>query len=185
MHAKSGEDQAQKKGPLNKIIIRECITLEEIQSTYAIMRQLRPHVTSQEYFQRVFTLMKEERFRLLGAYTETNQCVGIVGFQELNRLSLGKIIYVADLVTDEPYRSRGVGSQLLFRVKEEATKQNIDAIVLDSAIQRKRAHEFYHRHGYKAESYSFRLFKPFTADNNPPKNESKKSEIIAFPSSKL
>jgi GNAT superfamily N-acetyltransferase len=150
---------------IDHISILECKTQEEIESTYLIMQQLRPNVAAKDYFSRVNALMKEEKFRLFGAFDEKNQCVGVLGFQVQKRLSLGDIIYLADLVTDEAYRSRGIGSRLLNVVKQEAASQNIDAIVLDSGLQRKKAHEFYQRHGYKAESYSFRLFKPFTPNN--------------------
>lgn len=144
------------------INIRECITQEEIESTYLVMRQLRPHIAFEDYFLRISALMKEEKFRLFGAYNKENYCIGVMGFQKQNRLSLGNIFYLADLVTDEAYRSQGIGTRLLEYIKKEAANQNIDAIVLDSGLQRKQAHEFYQRNGYKSESFSFRLFKPFT-----------------------
>src|SRR3990167_5531480 len=100
------------------------------------MRQLRPHISEPDYFSRVAFLMGEEQFRLFGAYDSKNRCLGVIGFQKQNRLSLGNIIYIADLVTDEQCRSQGIGTQLLNLVKNEAIKQKIDAIALDSGIQR-------------------------------------------------
>jgi GNAT superfamily N-acetyltransferase len=141
---------------------RECKTQQEVESTYAIMRQLRPQIAAESYFPRIDKLMKEEKYRLLATYNEEDKCLGVIGFQEQNRLSMGNIIYIADLVTDEAHRSQGIGKHLLEQVRQEAIKNNIDAIVLDSGLQRTQAHAFYQHQGYKAESYSFRLFKPFT-----------------------
>lgn len=145
----------------NNISIRECITKEDVESTYLIMHQLRPHLVSENYYSQIFTLRSEEKYRLFGAFNGDNQCVGVMGFQLQNRLSLGKILYLADLVTDEACRSRGIGTRLLNLIKLEAANQNVEAIVLESGLQREKAHEFYQRHGYKSECYSFRLFKPF------------------------
>ncbi len=107
------------------ISICECKSREEIESTYPIMDQLRPHITFKDYFSRIFTLMQKENYGLLAAYTNENQCIGAAGFQQQTRLSLGNIIYLADLVTDKSYRSQGVGSQLLAQIKQEAISQNL------------------------------------------------------------
>ena len=141
--------------------IKECKTEEEINSTYQVMHQLRQHIKAEDYLNKIYFLMKNEKYRLWGAYDGENQCIGVVGFQRQNRLHLGDILYIADLVTDERFRSHGIGSVLINKIKEEAANQNVDAIVLDSGIQRKKTHEFYQKHGYKAESYSFRIFKPY------------------------
>ncbi len=105
--------------------------------------------------------MKEEEYRLIAVYDEQKKCLGLVGFQKQNRLSLGSIFYLADLVVDQTLRSKGIGAYLLDLVKEEAKAQKIDAIILDSALDRADAHRFYQRHQYQIKSYSFRLFKPF------------------------
>jgi GNAT superfamily N-acetyltransferase len=128
------------------------------------MKQLRPHLVESEYFSRVSFMMAQEKFRLFGAFNKENICVGVVGFQEQNRLSLGKIIYLADLVTDDTLRSHGIGARLLEVVEKEALVLDVNVIVLDSGLQRTRAHEFYKNHGYKTEAYSFRLYKPFASN---------------------
>jgi GNAT superfamily N-acetyltransferase len=151
---------------IRTVTIRECKTQKDIESTYSIMKQLRPQLTPENYYSDVSSLITEEKYRLFAAYDDENHCLGVVGFQQQNRLSLGKIIYIADLVIDEKYRSQGVGARLLEFVKQEAGRLNVDAIVLDSGLQRKQAHEFYMKQGYKAESYSFRRFKPFSSINN-------------------
>jgi GNAT superfamily N-acetyltransferase len=160
------DKQSFEKKNFIKIDIRECKTNEEIISTSCVMRQLRPHISESEYCHQILSLIQKENFRLFAAYDRSNQCIGAVGFQLQNRLSLGKIIYIADLVTDENHRSQGIGSQLINFVKQEADQQQIDAIVLDSGLQRKQAHKFYEQHGYKAVSYSFRLIKDLPSNVN-------------------
>jgi GNAT superfamily N-acetyltransferase len=152
--------------------IKECKTPDEIKSTFSVMQQLRPNIKAEDYLDRVDFLIKKQSYRLLAAYNSENHCVGVIGFQLLNRLHLGNIIYIADLVTDEAQRSNGIGSLLINRIKEEAIMHGVDAIVLESGMQRKKAHKFYESHGYKAESYSFRIFKPFAHEESNAKEKS-------------
>lgn len=151
-----------------ELTISECQCKEEIEKTYPITRQLRPHLMLNNYLRLVDSLMKHENFRLFAAYNQDHHCVGVVGFQELQRLAFGKIIYVADLVTDRDKRSQGIGKQLLDRVKEEAKLLKINAIVLESKVDRTKAHSFYQRYGFKMNAYGFRLFSPFKEDEMTP-----------------
>lgn len=144
---------------------KECITKTEIDSTYLVMRQLRPRLDEATYFEQIDCLIKTECYRMFAVYDELDRCIGVIGFQILNRLSLGKILYIADLVVDEKFRSLKIGEQLLEIAKAIAKNVNADAIVLESGAQRKRAHQFYFNNGYDMESYSFRLYKPFTHDS--------------------
>ena len=67
----------------------------------------------------------------------------------------GRRFYVDDLVTDETHRSRGFGSHMLQWCEATARAMNADNFVLDSGLQRTRAHSFYYRHGLPILSFGF------------------------------
>lgn len=151
-----------------QVKIKECHSDAEIETTYPVMRQLRPHLLPKNYMRLVAIQKKHGQFRLLAAYDDQERCVGAVGFQEQQRLAFGSIIYIADLVTDREHRSMGVGEQLLNAVKQEAIRLKMDALVLESREDRKEAHTFYKRYGFDMNAYGFRLFAPFNEGDGKP-----------------
>ena len=82
--------------------------------------------------------------------------VGVAVFRSYENTHAGKRFYVDDLVTDETYRSSGVGHALLGFLERLARARGGDSIDLDSGTQRTRAHRFYFREGYVIPSFVFR-----------------------------
>jgi GNAT superfamily N-acetyltransferase len=74
----------------------------------------------------------------------------------MNMLYCGRVLYVDDLVTDERTRSRGYGSRLIARLKEEARAHGCSEIQLISNVKREGAHRFYFREGFGIECFHFR-----------------------------
>jgi ribosomal protein S18 acetylase RimI-like enzyme len=66
-----------------------------------------------------------------------------------------KIAYIDELVVDKKLRGKGIGSALLKECERLASRKT-DVIALDSEKHRKRAHDFYKKHGYKITDYYFR-----------------------------
>ena len=64
---------------------------------------------------------------------------------------------VGDLVTDETVRSRGYGSRMIERFREEARTLGCNEIQLISRTIREQAHRFYFREGFGIECFHFRL----------------------------
>jgi GNAT superfamily N-acetyltransferase len=140
----------------NPSSMKECHTLEDIQSTYRVMRQLRPQFTDPEkYLQVVQSLIANENYKLIALYHD-GACVGVAGYQVGERLSLGRILYVADLVVDESWRGNGIGKKLMKYLEAVAHMAGAVRIVLESGVTRVSAHAFYKGLGYTADSLSFR-----------------------------
>jgi len=68
----------------------------------------------------------------------------------------GLRFYVDDLVTDDAYRSAGVGRALLGWLRQRATALGCDSFTLESGTQRQQAHKFYFREGMAIPSFSFK-----------------------------
>jgi ribosomal protein S18 acetylase RimI-like enzyme len=77
----------------------------------------------------------------------------IFGFCSLSiRSSLwqqGSIAHIDELIVDQAYRGRGIGTALMKKAFAIAGKRGCSRIELDSAFHRKRAHSFYERLGFE------------------------------------
>ncbi|WP_448213937.1 GNAT family N-acetyltransferase [Colwellia sp. MEBiC06753] len=73
------------------------------------------------------------------------------------KLAWGKHIYIDDLVTNQQYRSTGVGTLLIDWLKQYAKAQGCQQLHLDSGEQRFAAHRFYLRHGFNIASHHFSI----------------------------
>jgi GNAT superfamily N-acetyltransferase len=137
-------------------------TDSEIAACYSVMRNLRTHITAEQFLSRIRS-QAEAGYRL--AYVQdSNGVVAVAGFRVGENLSWGRFLYIDDLVTLPTHRSKGYGAKLLSWLKEQAAKEDCDQMHLDSGIQRKEAHRFYEREGMTMASLHF--FEKIAASSN-------------------
>lgn len=135
--------------------VRLAETDDEIFSAYAVMVQLRPHLTAEGFVERVRRQM-EGGYRL--AILEDDGIVrAVAGFRMFETLAWGKILYVDDLVTDGAGRSRGYGRAMFAWLERYAREHDRDQLHLDSGVQRFGAHRFYLRERMEITSHHFAL----------------------------
>jgi glucosamine-phosphate N-acetyltransferase len=83
----------------------------------------------------------------------------IVGFASLTiKNSLwqeGYLGHIDELVVDERFRGKGVGTRLLEEIMKVSKKRSCKKIELDSAFHRKKAHAFYESKGFKNRAFVF------------------------------
>lgn len=83
----------------------------------------------------------------------------VVGFGSLtiknNLWQQGSICHIDELVVDNAYRHRGVGTQILQQLIGIAKEKGCRRIELDSAFHRKEAHQFYERLGFENRAFLF------------------------------
>ena len=130
-------------------------TDEQILATHPVMHQLRPHLSADDYLQRVRRMMQTDGYPLAAAADDDGVPRGVAGYRFIEMLYCGKILVVDDLVTDEDTRSRGFGKQLLDWLVELARKRGCEQLHLDSGVQRHRAHRFYFREGLVVNAFHF------------------------------
>jgi len=136
--------------------IQTACTDEEIRSCYTIMRQLRPHLTSEQAFVEQVKRQLDEGY-ILAYCTDNAEVKAVAGFRFLEFLAWGKVLYIDDLITDSETRRSGYGGKLLKWVIEQGKKAGCDQIHLDSGPQRHDAHRLYLNHGFKIIGYHFAL----------------------------
>jgi GNAT superfamily N-acetyltransferase len=84
---------------------------------------------------------------------------GVVGFCSLavkNSLwQESRIGTISEMVVDDAYRKRGVGTALLGTIVDMARQRGCRLIELDSAFHRDAAHRFYEKAGFVKRAYLF------------------------------
>ena len=71
------------------------------------------------------------------------------------------MINILGIVVDKNYRGKGYGKRLMEKIEEWAKENNCNGIRLTSNANRKAAHLFYEKIGYKSEKedkYFIKLF---------------------------
>jgi GNAT superfamily N-acetyltransferase len=128
---------------------------EEIVRCFPVMRQIRPKLTTEEFVECV-VVQQREGYEL--AWLEQDGAVACVaGFRLMHVLWSGKTLYVDDLVTDEAQRSRGLGEVMVKWLIARAKEEGCETFSLDSGTQRKDAHAFYMRLGFRITDFHFQL----------------------------
>ena len=128
---------------------------DEIRAAFEVLRQLRTHFTSADLLLAQIRRQESQGYRLLCARREV-KVVGCAGFRRLESLFAGRYLYGDDLVTSEQERSTGVGKALLGYLAALGRAEGREELHLDSGVQRKDAHRFYHREDLTITSFHFK-----------------------------
>jgi len=128
---------------------------EEIAATFEVMHQLRPHLQRDDYVATMRALQVSDGLQLF-ALRDQGVVRAVATWRLMNVLYCGRVLYVDDLVSDEGARSRGYGSRLIARLKQEARAHGCSEIQLISNVKREAAHRFYFREGFGIECFHFR-----------------------------
>jgi len=128
----------------------------EIGACYELMRQLRPHLKSQEEFIARWRRQAADGYRIVALWGE-GKPVALAGYRVTENLVHGKFLYVDDLISDQTARGRGYGAQLLDRLKEDGRALGCNKLVLDTGLDNFLAHRFYFRQGLLAQALRFNI----------------------------
>jgi GNAT superfamily N-acetyltransferase len=128
---------------------------EEIRDCYAVMAELRPHVSAEDFLPRVRRQMEIAGYKL--AYLSDGEVKAVGGFRVSECLAWGKFVYVDDLVSKDGERSKGYGGQLFDWLVEYARSEGCDQFHLDSGVHRFGAHRFYLNRRMFIEAHHFGL----------------------------
>ena len=135
--------------------IKEATTDADIRRVYPVMRELRPHIKSEdEFLERVRRQQKDSGWRLI--YVEdAGAPVAAAGFRTSEWLAWGKALYVDDLICLESHRGKGFAEALMRWMEDVARAEGCGEAHLDSGTHRLGAHRFYHRLKLAIASFHF------------------------------
>lgn len=133
-------------------------TEEQIHECFAIMNELRPHLTPESFLSQV---QRQRRHGYRLTYIESEGSVhAVAGYRISECLAWGRFLYVDDLVTRSGDRSKGFGAMLLQWLLREADRNGCGQVHLDSGVQRHDAHRFYLNNNFRITSHHFALLLP-------------------------
>ena len=148
--AMSAADTATVSSELDFRVVAEA----DIAACYALMRVLRPQLSSEAEFIARWRRQSEQSYSI-AALWRAQRPVALAGFRVQENFVHGRFLYVDDLVTDESERRRGHGARLLDRLKAEGRALGCRKLVLDTALENTLGHRFYYRQGLLAMSLRF------------------------------
>lgn len=127
----------------------------DIARVYPVMRELRPHITSEADFVARVTRQREGCGYTLIYVEDAGVPVAASGFRIAEWLSWGKALYVDDLICLESHRGKGFAEALMRWMESHAKAQGCAQFHLDSGTHRLRAHHFYYRLKLSITSFHF------------------------------
>jgi GNAT superfamily N-acetyltransferase len=136
--------------------IETIATPTQIAACFRALKELRPHLTSPEALVAQVERQMQAGYQLAGI-RGADDYVSAVGYRLLEFLAWGKVLYVDDLITLPEARGSGYGGQLLDYVKEQAIRQQCDAVHLDTGYARHAAHKLYLSKGYELNCHHLAL----------------------------
>ena len=131
---------------LHGTALRDVRTDEQLRACYPVMKELRPHLDSEDEFMARVTRQREQGYRILAAW-EHGEVVALAGYRLQENLVYGRFLYVDDLVAAEKSRSRRWGAQLLECLTGYAERADCVKLVLDTGLTNGLAQRFYFREG--------------------------------------
>ncbi|QCO16200.1 GNAT family N-acetyltransferase [Azospirillum brasilense] len=131
----------------------------DIADSYAVVKELRTHMTDPDAYAAQIRRQMEDGYNLALLRID-GEVAGCGGFRVHETLSRGRYMYVEDLVTSPKHRSFGLGDKLFDWLAGQAREKGCAQMEIISGVQRGDAHRFYHRKRMTVKA--FQLVLPLT-----------------------
>ena len=135
--------------------IKQAKEKEDFLKCWEVVQELRPHLDQDRYLT-LMLYMIDEGYKLI-FIEEDGKGVSFCGYRRTTMLHRGRSIYIDDLCTLPEARGKGHANALLNCVLEEAAKEELQSIHLDSGHHRHNAHRLYLNFGFNMTSHHFAL----------------------------
>jgi GNAT superfamily N-acetyltransferase len=135
--------------------IKQAVDKEDYLKCWEVVRELRPHLNQEEYLT-LMLYMIDEGYKMI-YIEEGGKGLSFCGYRHVTMLHRGRSIYIDDLCTLPVARGKGHAAMLLQYVMDEAKKEEMQSIHLDSGHQRHTAHRLYLNQGFIITSHHFAL----------------------------
>ena len=139
-----------------KTLVKKMSSDLEIMSTFNTFKQLRPHLTEDDFLEKINRLEKNNGFHLV-AILEDNEVKAAAGYRITESLAWGKYFYVDDLITNESSRRQGYASVIWDWLVTQAKLEGCEKFHLDSGVHRHDAHRFYLKGGLDISCHHFQM----------------------------
>lgn len=139
---------------MKHIKIKEYTRLDEMMSTYNIIKILYPNNLTREKYTALLKEMLTGNYRQIVALDE-DTIVGVAGLTFATKIWSGKYTDMDHVVVDNNYRGMGVGKQLLAYTKDLCEKENCQILSCDVYSENFSAQRFYMNEGFVPRGFHF------------------------------
>ena len=137
------------------MIVRD-VRPADVSAVHRLIGQLADAPDEAAFRARFETVLASDGHRVIVAEV-SGEVVGVLHMFERAALEKPCEAIVQALVVDSEARSSGVGEALLREAEAWAQRRKLPSVSLYSRVDRKRAHAFYERIGYRIKSTSVRM----------------------------
>jgi GNAT superfamily N-acetyltransferase len=135
-------------------MIRE-IAENEILSVYPVLKELRPHISKEEFVEIYKHSRKADDYTFYG-YFLNNDCVGLMGLRYLTDYVHRFHLYIDDLVVSKDHRSQQIGAKLLKFAEALAQDKSCTGLRLSTGVDNKDGMRFYEREDWALRAVVFK-----------------------------
>ncbi len=106
----------------------------------------------------IFDEIMKRKNTMIFVAVDNNKMLGLATFYLLPVIRHGwHRGHIEDFIVSKKIRGKGIGSEIMEKIKEYCRKNKIKVIKLSSRIENKKAHKFYSKHGGKHMEKFFRF----------------------------
>src|SRR5690606_4167395 len=147
-----GSDTPEKS---DSVILAHLENETQIRAAFAVVQQLRPHLTdADDLLRRVRRMQQDAGYRMLAIWNSTH-VIAIAGYRLQENLIYGPFLYVDDLVTLDTVRGQRCGARLLQALQTIAIDAGCTRLILDTGLANSLAQRFYFRQGLLSTGLHF------------------------------
>ncbi|MDL2407424.1 GNAT family N-acetyltransferase [Rhizobium calliandrae] len=136
------------------MIYRHIESADDIVESFAVMRELRPHIEDANLYCERVQRQQQDGYRLLGVWQD-DELSGLTGYRHLENLIYGRFTYIDDLVVRHSRQRSKLGEGLIDQVRTLAKADGRAMLVLDTGLANSMAQRFYFRNGLLARGLHF------------------------------
>lgn len=126
----------------------------DLERCYPVMKELRPHLSREEFFQIYEESQKSDGYEIV-AIEENGQVAALMGYRFLTDFVRGRHLYIDDLVSTESARSKGLGASLLNYAEKIAEESGCKTLRLCTGIENEAGVRFYEKNGWTKRAFAY------------------------------
>lgn len=135
--------------------LKEILFREEIDKTFAVLRQLYVDLEKDNYIDQVSNML-HEGYKMAAIFDDNGDCVGVIGIRIIKRISLQKTIEIEDFMIDRQKRGIGIGRMLLKWVDFQAVNYGCQNIIGNLQTIRKESQKIFLREKFLIDGLSMK-----------------------------
>ena len=135
------------------MIARELIGMEEMVKHLAVLNELYPNLTLEEYTSDLSEMLPHN-YGQVGVF-EGDECLGISGFWMGRKLWCGKYLELDNIIVCSKHRSKGVGKLIFDYLRNKAEENGCTMMALDSYTTNYKAHKMFYNEGFAPRGFHF------------------------------